>query len=136
MPDFTIYDPATGQILCTGKARDIHAQAEDGQAVIEGRSDPLTQRVVDGKLRMIPKRERDARLKERAMRKLRGRRDRLLRDTDWRFGGVYWASLTHDQQQAWRDYRQALLDLPANTDPLNPAWPVAPDARTDVESQT
>ena len=55
MPDFTIYDPATGQIVCTGTARDIHAQAEDGQAVIEGRSDPRTQRVVDGKLRMIPK---------------------------------------------------------------------------------
>lgn len=127
MPDFTVYDPATGAIKYTGTARDIEAQAVDGLAVIEGRSDPLKQRVVDGKLRMIPKRERDAMRRERALRKLRGRRDRILREIDWRFGAAHWSTLTPEQQSAWQDYRQALLDLPQNTDPENPVWPTAPD---------
>jgi hypothetical protein len=134
MPDFTIYNPATGQILSTGTARDIHSQAEDGQSVIEGRSDPRTQRVVDGKLRMIPKRERDARLKERTLRKLRGRRDRILRDIDWRFGAAHWASLTEAEKQAWQDYRQALLDLPETIDLDDPVWPVPPQMNKEAKT--
>lgn len=130
MPDFTVYDPATGVIKYTGTARDIEAQAVDGLAVIKGRSDPLTQRVVEGKLRMIPKSERDAMRRNRALRKLRGRRDRMLREIDWRFGAAYWSTLTPEQQVAWQVYRQELLDLPQNTDPENPVWPVAPDVIT------
>lgn len=130
MPYFTVYDPATGKILSTGTARDIYAQAEDGQAVLEGRSDPRTQRVVDGELRMIPKHERNARDRERALRKLRGRRNRLLRESDWRFHMAHWSGLTAEQQAAWLEYRQALLDLPESTDPLDPIWPIAPDRKT------
>jgi len=53
---------------------------------------------------------------------LRAERDRLLAATDW------WAlpdsPTMSDEQTA---YRQALRDLPANTDdPANPSWPSKP----------
>lgn len=39
-----------------------------------------------------------------------------------------WADLTQEKQGQFADYRQALLDLPANTtDPRNPLWPTEPD---------
>lgn len=35
---------------------------------------------------------------------------------------------TPEAKQAWLDYRQALRDLPANTeDPAAPVWPIAPE---------
>ena len=38
-----------------------------------------------------------------------------------------WAALTADQQQAWADYRQALLDIPQQAGfPNEVVWPVKP----------
>ena len=38
-----------------------------------------------------------------------------------------WAALTADQQQAWADYRQALLDIPQQAGfPHNVVWPTKP----------
>ena len=38
-----------------------------------------------------------------------------------------WAALTAEQQQAWADYRQALLDVPQQEGfPHNVAWPTKP----------
>ena len=38
-----------------------------------------------------------------------------------------WASLTAEQQQAWADYRQALLDIPKQSGfPTDVVWPVKP----------
>lgn len=55
------------------------------------------------------------------MRLLRLERDKRLLDTDW------WASSDMAMTQAQIDYRQALRDLPANTeDPDNVTWPTAP----------
>ena len=57
-----------------------------------------------------------------AFKQLRGERNRILHDTDW------WASndLTMTSEQS--DYRQALRDLPANTeDPASPTWPTPPE---------
>lgn len=128
MSEFTVYDPETGTIRYTGSARDIDAQAEDGLGVIKGRGDARTQRVVGGKLQMIPKRERDRKAKARAMRKLRGRRDRLLHEMGTRLNPVFWATLTQEQRQAWQEYRQALLDLPQTVaDPENITWPTPPE---------
>lgn len=59
-----------------------------------------------------------------ALSELRRQRNKKLRETDWTQlsdapGGVDVA--------AWRTYRQALRDLPAETqDPANPAWPSEP----------
>ena len=38
-----------------------------------------------------------------------------------------WAALTDDQQQAWADYRQALLDVPSQPNfPHSVDWPIKP----------
>ena len=40
-----------------------------------------------------------------------------------------WADLTIDQQQAWADYRQALLDIPQQPGfPHEVRWPTKPEA--------
>lgn len=40
-----------------------------------------------------------------------------------------WADLTTDQQQAWADYRQALLDIPQQPGfPHEVLWPTKPEA--------
>lgn len=55
---------------------------------------------------------------------LRVERDALLSNSDWT--QVKDAPV---DQSAWASYRQALRDLPANTDdPANPVWPTPPGA--------
>ena len=58
------------------------------------------------------------------MRLLRIERDRLLAESDWRDLPSYPSA----DQAAWRNYRQQLRDLPANTeDTSNPTWPTKPE---------
>ncbi len=60
---------------------------------------------------------------DRAWTEIRTQRNALITATDWR--------VLPDQpvSQPWLDYRQALRDLPANTeDPSNPTWPTKPGA--------
>jgi len=57
---------------------------------------------------------------------LRGRRDKLLSDCDWVI--TMHKELGTNIPAAWKNYRQALRDLPANTeDPANPVWPTKPE---------
>jgi len=57
----------------------------------------------------------------RAWAGVRTKRNQLLANSDWR--GM--SDLT--MSDAWKNYRQALRDLPANTaDPANPTWPDKP----------
>ena len=54
-------------------------------------------------------------------RDLRRVRDNKLAATDWM------ANSDVTMSDAWKTYRQALRDLPANTsDPVNPTWPTEP----------
>ena len=58
---------------------------------------------------------------------LRKQRNRFLDQTDKYIVADY-PHPTPEARQAWLDYRQALRDLPANTeDPTNPVWPVPPE---------
>ena len=55
---------------------------------------------------------------------VRRARNAALRDTDWR------ALKDRTMSQAWKDYRQALRDLPQDYDTANDAadnWPEAPE---------
>ena len=53
---------------------------------------------------------------------LRRERNRRLTETDWML-----LSDTTEMSDAWKTYRQALRDLPANTsDPENFTWPTKP----------
>lgn len=66
--------------------------------------------------------EQQARSTETAWRLLRNQRDALLAQSDWTV-----MSDTPTSTAAWKVYRQALRDLPANTtDPFNPVWPTPP----------
>lgn len=53
---------------------------------------------------------------------LRAQRNALLTACDWTV-----LADTPTSTAAWKTYRQALRDLPANTtDPYNPVWPTPP----------
>ena len=63
-------------------------------------------------------------MRPRAWANLRQERDILLQASDWRFGADSPDSAGTD---AWKTYRQALRDLPANTaDPTDVTWPTKP----------
>ena len=62
-----------------------------------------------------------SRLTKNKWREVRSERDRLLADTDWR------ATSDRTLTDNWRDYRQALRDIPTQTDPYNITWPNAPE---------
>ena len=58
--------------------------------------------------------------------KLRTERNFILMNSDW--SQLPHAPLTSSQKTAWVTYRQALRDLPANTeDPKNVTWPLQPE---------
>lgn len=60
-------------------------------------------------------------LEEQAFLRLRQRRNELLAETD------YFGMPDVTMSDEMRAYRQALRDLPANTeDPTNPVWPTKP----------
>ena len=63
----------------------------------------------------------DAQKTEDAWKELRRVRNHRLDVTDWM------ANSDVTMSDAWKTYRQALRDLPANTsDPANPTWPTKP----------
>ena len=78
-----------------------------------------------------PRQAFEAKLQElidaRPLKKLRAERDALLSQTD-KYATIDFPHGSEAAKQAWLDYRQALRDLPANTDASNPTWPIAPDA--------
>ena len=70
----------------------------------------------------IERDEYEKRSVETAWRLLRNERDARLGSSDWTV-----MADTPTNTAAWKAYRQALRDLPANTtDPFNPVWPTPP----------
>ena len=68
------------------------------------------------------------------LKELRKKRDTLLAKTD-RYALPDWPHETLTKQTEWIEYRQALRDLPDNTeDPANPVWPVRPDEVVEEET--
>ena len=53
---------------------------------------------------------------------IRLQRDKLLQNTDWR------ASSDLTLADDWKNYRQALRDVPTQSDPFNITWPTAPSS--------
>ncbi len=57
----------------------------------------------------------------------RAHRDALLNEVVDSMNPMRWETLTDTQKDAWRDYRQALLDVPQQEGfPTNIVWPEAP----------
>ena len=64
----------------------------------------------------------DAKIAAQPLADLRGVRNDLLTETDWM------ANSDVTMSDAWKTYRQALRDLPANTkEPSNPIYPTKPN---------
>ena len=62
---------------------------------------------------------------DRAWANVRGKRDDLLRDSDWT--AVTDTALSEADQTDWEDYRQALRDIPQTYDDAGDVvWPDAP----------
>lgn len=57
------------------------------------------------------------------------RRTQLLNDGPDRISPIWWSSMTEQEQQAWSQYRQDLLNVPQQPQfPQVIDWPVSPDA--------
>lgn len=64
---------------------------------------------------------------ERLTREARAKRDNLLKETVDSVNPMRWEALTDVQKDAWRAYRQALLDVPQQEGfPTNIVWPEPP----------
>jgi hypothetical protein len=60
------------------------------------------------------------------MYRIRAQRDKLLEETD-KYALLDWPYTSLEKRREWLEYRQALRDLPSNTeDPANPVWPEKP----------
>lgn len=65
---------------------------------------------------------------EQASDNIRSKRDNLLKIHVDQINAVRWNVMTTEQQTAWTDYRQALLDIPNQTGfPYSVEWPEVPD---------
>lgn len=125
MKTFTVYD-ATGAILYlfNGSQEILELNLLDGQAFIEGEYLSTDYKVVGGVAIAKTDDEKLPSL-DSALLELRDKRNIELSLSDWTQSPD--SPLSEAQQQSWRDYRQALRDLPENTtDPLNPTWPSKP----------
>jgi len=124
MEPFTIYDLETGQIKRIGSCQQevLNLQAQEGEGIVLGLSNPLSDFVLNGVITRKDESELLAQELSIAERNLRSMRDSRLAASDWT--QVPDAPV---DQAAWAAYRQALRDLPANTtDPRNPNWPTTP----------
>lgn len=64
---------------------------------------------------------------DRLTREARARRDTLLKETVDSVNPMRWEAMSDEQKDAWRAYRQALLDVPQQEGfPTNIVWPEAP----------
>jgi hypothetical protein len=82
-------------------------------------------RIIDGEIFLgktdVEKRsEKEAEVKER--------RDRVLLETVDRVNGIRWEAMSGDEKEKWREYRQALLDIPEQEGyPFEVTWPERPE---------
>jgi len=125
MSTITVYDTETGEIEGTFKRShgewDFDVLLEPGQSWVSGEVDAEKYLIVDGVPVDRPPPSEEEEIAEAWVR-LRGRRDLLLGKTDWT--QVPDAPV---DQAAWATYRQALRDLPEQTeDPRDVVWPEPP----------
>lgn len=130
MKKITIYKVDTGEIqrVVTCPDDSIEFQLQSGEAVVEGDSDDVTQKVLDGVI--VDKDEpSDEEKNVIAVKELRKRRNSLLKSTDWT--QLVDSPLTDSDKTTWATYRQALRDLPENnaniTDISNVEFPDMPN---------
>ena len=121
---YTIYNTSTGVIrkaLSVNPPLTIADRLRDGEAYLEGVYSPNTYKVVDG---APVSTKQDYVATEGGMRNVR---DGMLSSCDWTQGAD--SPLTDSKKTEWRTYRQALRDLPTNSNwpsLTNDDWPTPP----------
>jgi hypothetical protein len=139
MKSYIIYD-TLGKILRTGTCLDSDYQYQVGhdEFIMEGKAFPDKQYIVGGNIIDLPLKPEgiyffDYTTKEWVFNIELGteaalqKRDKLLADGPDRISPVWWSSMTPEEQQAWTDYRQALLDITEQPNyPQEIIWPTKP----------
>jgi Phage tail assembly chaperone protein len=134
------YNPDTGRILryCSAPQPDeLDALPAGTQCLESPFVDVGAAYVLDGKVVVIPKRPSDMHLFDWDAKvwvdqmtpaikwaEVRGRRNYLLLETDWTH--LPDTPLAAQSKQAWAQYRQALRDITAQSDPFHIVWPTPP----------
>ena len=144
MPNFVVFDPATGEILRSGFCMDdaLIFQARDGEAVIEcdfsvkygtHYVNPVTREPM-----VMPDKpsshhrwdwesyswQQDRALAEKSV---RSKRAALLNASVDRINAVRWAAMDDTTRADWDTYRTALLDITDQEGfPFTVVWPVFP----------
>jgi hypothetical protein len=123
--NYTLYDPNTGEIISHYTTNDP-TQIEvniGGATYIEGKWDHKQYKIVNGE--PVARTEPIAPLIPLDT-QTRLQRNGLLSDID-RVNPIWYNSLTTEQQTSLAVYRQALLDVPAQSGfPANVTWPSKP----------
>lgn len=71
----------------------------------------------------------EEKIKNEVSRYIRNQRNNLLIEIVDKMNAVRWETLSENEKQVWRDYRQALLDVPQQAGfPETIIWPTAPSA--------
>jgi len=128
---FSVYEKNTGRIvrrLKVSSRKEAERSLLDGQAFVEGSGDFERHHVVNGEILDLPDDTVESEIEVKSWRTLRIERDQELRSTVDTINAVRWDAMSSDERKKWKDYRQALLDLPETTvDPTKPVWPQKPE---------
>ncbi len=132
MKQFVVYN-ANGKILRTGTCidSDFLAQAQDGEAVIQGLANDITQCIIDGEIRDAePVTQNIDEQRRECLELLRTKRNAKITKTD--YTQLTDSPLTDEKKVEWAIYRQALRDLPSQyqdeTNIDNVVYPTRPEA--------
>lgn len=118
---YTKYHTQTGEIISNFiTSGDVEKRLQDGESCIEGCYDPALFQIVDGMPVEIP--EASTTAFGDLVDDLRAYRDDLLKQSDW--SQLPDSPLSATEQEAYRNYRQALRDVPSLYGSLEQAvWP-------------
>ena len=138
MKNFVVY-LSDGSVVRSGLCQDetFEMQNNDGEYLLEALYTG-NQYVVDGELVDMPPQPSEDYVFDyqnkawvfdsfSASQKAYALRNQLLNDGPDRISPMWWSSMTIEQQQAWSQYRQDLLDVPNQSGfPADIVWPVLP----------
>ena len=152
MKNYTIYNPANGEIIRSGNCQDqdFELQTIANCLTIEGKSNYTTNYVLNGQIQTYTPGQQTAKsqpqpwymqwsnqtfswvdsrntdqIKQDKIVSVDAQRSELLSNSDWIV--IRATDQGTPIPQAWKTYRQALRDIPTQSGyPFNVIWPVAP----------
>ena len=122
MTSYIVYSPS-GNILRTGfcAETDVTLQARAGEQVIVGQANDLTHYIDNGVILERPP-ATEAQTELESTEQIREIRNMFLLNSDWT--QLPDSPLSDEKKQLWKQYRQALRDMPAASDTI---WPERPE---------